>query len=130
MRREKVFHLIMEVDNQDRAWLSGLDIDGAQNRKVLGTLDALGGYVFLIKLERENIETGCKMEKQHLIQVKLPAALESLSEASSSCSPLIGRETVWVTTNWECEETGEGKIRTSRRRWEENPTCKEGNDGQ
>ena len=116
--------LIEEAD--DRVWIQGVPIDGENDRRILGTRDSEGGFLFSHRITRENQTSGCTIETELSLALRIDAEASAETIGVDDCVPLLGREERRVHTTLECDDVNdpqEAQTRIIRRRWERAPLC-------
>jgi hypothetical protein len=116
----------LSEDAFDRAWLTGIQREGAPERTILGTRDAVGGYLFEDVVTRNNSSSGCTRDDAILISLHVDPEAPPESIGTDDCVALIGRETRTTTTSPECDEINDPPQqvqRIVRRRWEPASGC-------
>lgn len=113
-------------DAFDRVWLSGITRGGELDTRILGTLDAEGGYLFANRVDSVNDETGCRLTDtiELTLRVDEEAAPEDIG--LDPCVALVGREVRTSTTSAACDDINDPPVpvtRIVRRRWERPGTC-------
>lgn len=113
-------------DAFDRVWLSGITRGGELDTRILGTLDAEGGYLFANRIVNLNEETGCRLTDtiELTLRVDEEAAAEEIGV--DPCVALVGREVRTSTTSAACDDINDPPVpvtRIVRRRWERPGTC-------
>ena len=113
-------------DDFDRVWIIGLDLEGEQDRRVLGTRDSQGGFLFEYESRETNSDTGCSLTTTLLMSLAIDDSADEALVGVDPCIPLIGRETRRSITSVECDSVNVPPARIeriTRRRWEPSPTC-------
>lgn len=113
-------------DDFDRLWLLGVPREGEDDRRILGTRDSAGGFLFEERTGTENAETGCDLDTH--IQLSLSIDPDATAEqiGADPCVALLGRETRTVTTSAGCDDINDPPariVRINRRRWEPAGDC-------
>ncbi len=113
-------------DAFDRVWLAGFSLNGEPDARMLGTLDADGGYLFISETVELNDETSCRLTET--LELSLRVEDEALEEmiGTDPCVALVGRETRTSTTSLACDDINDPPVpvtRIVRRRWEPPARC-------
>ncbi len=113
-------------DEFDRAWLSGISQDGEPDTRILGSLDAEGGYLFATNVVNVNAESGCRLSEtvELTLRVDDEAAVEDVGV--DPCVALVGREVRTSSTSAACDDINDPPVpvtRIVRRRWERPGAC-------
>jgi hypothetical protein len=113
-------------DAFERVWLTGIQREGNPERTILGTRDALGGYLFEDVITQSNSESGCTRVDDLLISLRLEEDVDPARVGTDDCVALVGRETRTTTTSPECDDVNDPPQqvqRIVRRRWEPAAGC-------
>jgi hypothetical protein len=107
----------------DTIWLYGLPRGGVDDRAILGTRSADGGFLFVEEAEQINAANGCVLTTRLQLALSIePDDLEAVGV--DACVPLVGRHTETNRTSAECDNVGvppQPITRTARKRWERLP---------
>jgi hypothetical protein len=127
-RDESIQRLTVSLieDAHDRVWLSGIVLEGESDRRVLGTRDSEGGFLFVEKTVETNTTSGCTFTRNLLLSLKFEEGVSEEQAMSDVCSALVGRELRTFTTSLECDDINNPPIeitRINRRRWEPALDC-------
>ena len=113
-------------DDFDRAWLLGVTREGESDRRILGTRDRLGGFLFVERSAQVNEQSGCRFDRDIELSLRIDEGASRDRVGIDPCVPLIGRELRTFTTSAECDDINDPpeKIqRINRRRWEPAASC-------
>lgn len=116
----------LREDDFDRVWIIGLTLEGQQDRRLLGTRDSEGGFLFDYESRTTNSETGCTLTTQLLLSLSVDEGVAEERVGADPCVPLLGRETRRSITSEACDTVNVPAARIeriSRRRWEPSPSC-------
>jgi hypothetical protein len=116
----------LREDDFDRVWIIGLTVEGENDRRVLGTRDSEGGFLFDYETRQVNSDTGCTLTTQLLLSLAIDSGVAEERIGADPCVPLLGRETRRSITSAACDTVNVPPARIeriSRRRWEPSPTC-------
>lgn len=113
-------------DSFDRVWIVGLTLEGEQDRRVLGTRDTEGGFLFEYTSRTLNQDSGCELTTELLLSLYIDESVSTERIGADPCVPLLGRETRRSITSEACDLINDPPSRIeriSRRRWEASPGC-------
>lgn len=127
-RDESVSRLTVNLveDDDDRVWISGIALEGESDRRLLGTRDAEGGFLFVDETRETNTATSCTFTRTLLLSLKIEEGVTEEQAATDVCTALVGRETRTFATSVECDDVNEPPVaitRIQRRRWEPAVDC-------
>jgi|GEM_PF-1045392 len=124
--RESRLRVSLVEDEFDRVWISGIEVGGLPNGRVLGTRDINGDFLFYDFLQQENAESGCVLTQEITLSLGIDPLAAPDAIGTDPCVALIGRETRTTTTSLECDDVNDPPLqvqRIVRRRWEPPAAC-------
>ena len=127
-RDESIQRLTVNLveDEHDRVWISGIVLEGESDRRLLGTRDSEGGFLFVDETVETNTSTACTFTRTLLLSLKLEDGVTEEAAMGDVCSALVGRELRTFTTSLECDDVNDPPVeitRINRRRWEPAVDC-------
>lgn len=127
-RDEVTFELRVDLieDEQQRAQLIGIPLDGDPGRALVGTKDSYGGWIFISERQQSNADSGCELNERVELYLALEDGMNPDEVADDACAALVGREVRTTETNAACDEINDPpqKIqRILRRRWQRSARC-------
>jgi len=115
-------------EREDRVWIQGVPLAGENDRRILGTRDTAGGFLFVYEREQENRESGCTINTEVQLSLRVDDEADPEAVGVDDCVALVGREERRVRSSAECDEVNaeqEASTRIIRRRWQPAPLCGE-----
>jgi hypothetical protein len=130
VRDESVQRLTVDLieDDRDRVWISGIPIEGESDRRLLGTRDDEGGFLFIQETFEENDLNGCRFDRFLQLSLRLPDGVSEAAARDDTCTALVGRELRTFTTSDSCDDVNDPPVeitRIQRKRWEPALDCGE-----
>lgn len=120
-------------DDQGRAQLVGIPLDGDPGRVVVGTKASDGGWIFISERTQTNDASGCVLQDRLELYLRLEDNVSADDVADDACAPLVGREIRFTHTNAACDEVNDPPQdiqRVLRRRWQRSARCDLANEDQ
>ena len=115
-------------DDEARVWLVGIPRGGESNRRILGTRDSKGGFLFSARETQRNTTTGCYSNTVIELSLRIDDLSAPHLRGVDPCVALTGRETRRFTTSAECDDVNDpprAVTRVNRKRWERPQLCGE-----
>ncbi len=110
---------IVEAD-ENTFWLYGLTRGGVDDRAVLGTRDAQGGFLFVDESSQADRNTGCALTNTLELSLAVePGRLKDVG--NDDCIALVGRQIETTATTAQCDTASvppQPVVRIVRERWE------------
>lgn len=113
-------------DDLDRVWLIGVPREGEDDRRLLGTRDSEGGFLFYDETISDNADNECTLTTEILLTLAVEEGASPEAVGTDPCVALVGRETRTVTSSEGCDGVNDPPARIeriSRRRWEPSASC-------
>ncbi len=128
VRDEAIIHLRVDLieDDQDRAWIIGVPRNGESDRRLLGSRDKDGNFLFVEEILQTNADTGCRFTSTIQLSLDVEPEADLSMVGQDPCIALVGREVRTNAASAQCDDINdpaEQITRIQRRRWEPDPQC-------
>lgn len=123
---QKRYRVTLMEDEEQRVWISGIQRGDGSDRRMLGTRDSQGGFLFTEETTQKNLDSQCTLTTQVSISLAIDEDATEEQIGTDPCVALVGRETKKTITSTECDDINDPAqeiTRINRRRWEKAVDC-------
>jgi hypothetical protein len=113
--------ITLQEDQDQRAWIHGVRVDGVDDRSMYGSVASDGGWLFFSTNTEENSTTGCTIVRDKTLSLALPDKVTKEQANTDECVGLVGREIDQVSFTAGCDLQNDpplAEVRTEVRRWQ------------
>ena len=103
----KRYRVTVMEDDAQRVWISGIQRSDGSDRRLLGTRDSQGGFLFEDEVSQRNTESNCALTTHLLLSVAIEEDATEEEVGSDPCVALIGRETQLTIQSAECDDVND-----------------------
>lgn len=124
--RRQTLQLHLIEDEEQRVWLTGVPRGDNLTKRLLGTRDSEGGFLFVDRLQTRNSESDCRFTETFELSIRVDPEAAAETVGVDPCVALIGRETTTRRESAQCDtvnEEPEQVTRIVRKRWEQDVLC-------
>ena len=127
-RDEVTFELRVDLveDENERAQLIGIPLDGDPGRALVGTKNSYGGWSFISERRQTNEDSGCVLNERVELYLSLEEGMTLEDVTEDPCAALVGREIRTTETTAGCDDINDPPQnirRILRRRWQRSARC-------